>query len=90
MARGLEIAGQDEMQEIERHRYNVAFDELGLGWYWDEQTYAELQSTIHADRSPVHVYVERHVPHLLRAYDSHFLVDAVEGKKMQRDAESND
>ena len=75
---------------MERHRYNVAFGELGLAWFWDEQTYAELQSTIHADRSPVHVYVERHMPHLLRAYEPDFLVDAVEGKRLQLDAELND
>ena len=72
----------DELHEIERHRYNVVFGELGLAWYWDTKTYAELQSR-GDDRHPVHAYVERHMPHLLRAYDTDFLVRAIEVQRMQ-------
>ena len=80
--------GIDDAQEGDRHRYNAAFGELGLEWYWDAGTYAELQST-GAARGPVHVYVERHVPHLLRAYETDFLVDAVESKRTQLHAALN-
>ena len=63
----------------ERNRYNAAFDELGLEWHWDEQTYAELQKTL--EKNPVHVFIETRVPHLLRAYDTDFLVKAIEAMR---------
>ena len=71
-----------ETVEFDRNRYNAAFDELGLAWHWDEKTYAELHSS-RREKSPVHVYVERHVPHLLAAYDSAFLVSVVEAKRSE-------
>ncbi len=69
------------IDHTERNRYNAAFDELGLEWHWDEQTYAELQTTL--EKNPVHVYVETRLPHLLRAYDTDFLVKAIEAKRSQ-------
>jgi len=68
--------------EIERNAYNVAFCELGLEWYWDAKTYAELRA---AAQQTCHVrsYLEAHQPHLLRAYDAEFLVNAIETKRQQ-------
>ena len=71
-----------DLLEIERNAYNVAFCELGLEWYWDAQTYAELRANA-AEKSHVHSYLEAHQPHLLRAYDADFLVNAIEAKKTQ-------
>ena len=68
--------------DIDRETYNAAFGELGLGWYWDAKTYAELQ-VIPEERNRVRTYVETHVPHLLRAYDADFLVNAIESKRAQ-------
>jgi hypothetical protein len=67
-----------EALEMERNGYNVAFCELGLEWYWDAQTYAELRS-IPEEKNRLRVYLETHQPHLLRAYDADFLVDAIQG-----------
>ena len=68
--------------ETERNAYNVAFCELGLAWYWDAQTYAELRA---ASQHKCHVrrYLEAHQAHLLRAYDADFLVQAIEAKRTQ-------
>jgi hypothetical protein len=67
-----------EALEIERNGYNVAFSELGLEWYWDAETYSGLQS-IPEEKNRVRVYLETHQPHLLRAYDADFLVNAIHG-----------
>ena len=69
-------------QEIERNAYNVAFCELGLEWYWDAKTYAELRSAAQ-HKCHVRSYLEAHQPHLLRAYDADFLVNAIETKRQQ-------
>ena len=63
-------------QELERNAFNAAFSELGLCWYWDEKTYAELQS-ISAESERLRRYVESQHRHLLTAYDADFLVDAI-------------
>ena len=68
--------------EIERNAYNVAFCELGLAWYWDVQTYAELRAACQ-QKCHVRSYLEAHQPHLLRAYDAEFLVNAIEDKRAQ-------
>jgi hypothetical protein len=68
--------------ETERNAYNVAFCELGLEWYWDAQTYAELRAAAQP-KCHVRSYLESHQPHLLRAYDADFLVNAIETKRQQ-------
>jgi RecA-family ATPase len=68
--------------EAERNAYNVAFCELGLAWHWDAQTYAELRATSQ-HKCHVRSYLEAQQPHLLRAYDAEFLVDAIETKRRQ-------
>lgn len=61
--------------EAHRHAYNAAFEELGLTWYWDAATYHRLQAH---GREGVRVYLETEQPHLLRAYEADFLVEAIE------------
>ena len=71
-----------ELLEIERNAYNTAFCELGLEWYWDAQTYASLRAAA-IDKCHIRSYLESHQPHLLRAYDADFLVNAIEAKRSQ-------
>jgi hypothetical protein len=68
----------DQHAEAQRLAYNAAFDELGLSWSWDASTYAALPA---GARQRVLAYLEREHPHLLRAYDADFLVQAVESTK---------
>ena len=67
--------------QAQRHAYNAAFDELGLTWHWDAATYDRLKVQ---GRDRVRGYLESEQPHLLRAYDADFLVDAVETAKARR------
>ena len=68
----------DPQAEAQRLAYNAAFDELGLSWSWDAETFARLPA---GARQRVQAYLEREHPHLLRAYDADFLVQAVESTK---------
>lgn len=62
--------------EIERSAFNAAFYELGLPWHWDGATHERL-ALVPCPRARLRRYVEQAHPHLLRAYDADFLVDAV-------------
>jgi hypothetical protein len=61
--------------EATRNAYNTAFSEMEIGWHWDADTYRELLAD---GGQPVRSFVERHRPHLLRAYGIDCLVNAVE------------
>jgi hypothetical protein len=61
--------------QAQRQAYNLAFEELGLNWSWDPDTFACLPD---GAGERVRFYLEREQPHLLRAYDADFLVNAVE------------
>jgi hypothetical protein len=61
---------------IEREAFNAAFRELGLHWHWDDETYAALKENAD-DEQRIRTYLESHHPHLLKAYDAAFLIDAV-------------
>ena len=69
-----------QTSEVERHAYNLAFRELGLDWFWDVQTYASLRKTAQ-QRCHVRSYIETRSPHLLRAYEAEFLVNAIETQR---------
>jgi hypothetical protein len=68
----------DQHAEAQRLAYNAAFDELGLSWSWDAETFSKLPA---GARQRVQSYLEHEHPHLLRAYDADFLVQAVENTK---------
>jgi hypothetical protein len=50
---------------------SMACDELDLSWQWDPATYG-------SGREGLRAYLEKEHPHLLRAYDADFLLQAVE------------
>jgi len=54
--------------------YSAAFEELGLSWQWDPATYG-------SGRDGLRAYLQKEHPHLLRAYEADFLVDAVESTR---------
>jgi len=71
-------AGDDE--EIHLGAYNAAFYELGLRWHWDARIYQELQRN-GGEKARLQVYLETRQPHLLRAYELDFLVNAIQTTK---------
>ena len=64
--------------EAARNGYNSAFSQLDIDWHWDAATYRELLAD---GGQPVRAFVERHRPHLLRAYAIDCLIDAVESTR---------
>jgi hypothetical protein len=66
--------------EMHRHAYNAAFDDLGLAWHWDCETWRAL-NTAGVEEQSLRRYVETQHPHLLRAYDADFLVGAIQNAK---------
>ena len=69
---------EGQSAEVHRQAYNAAFDELGLNWQWDRDTYARLPAP---GPDGVRAYLHREQAHLLRAYDAEFLVNAIEHAK---------
>ena len=65
---------------IHRNAYNAAFYELGLRWYWDGEIYPEVLSEAD-ERRCLQQYMVTHHPHLLTAYDTDFLVEAIQTTK---------
>jgi hypothetical protein len=76
----------DQSTQADRHAYNAAFEELGLTWHWDAQTYDRLQAATRGSDS-VRKYLETEQSHLLRAYEAEFLVNAIETAKARCRAE---
>jgi hypothetical protein len=73
-----QTAPTDCAAEAQRHAYNAAFEELNLSWHWDAATYAGVQAR---GREGLRNYLQAEHPHLLRAYDADFLVNAIETAK---------
>jgi hypothetical protein len=73
----------DRAFDAELAAYNLAFSELGLEWHWDAATYDQIRRAA-AGRPCVQAYIESQCPHLLQAYDSGFLVEAVESVRCRR------
>ncbi len=69
---------QSADDEAARNAYNSVFSTLEIDWHWDAATYRELVS---GGAQPVRTFVERHRPHLLRAYSAECLVNAVEATR---------
>lgn len=68
---------------IERDAYNAAFYELGLRWYWDQDTYEQLLRQSENAAEMIRRYLETWQPHLLKAYDAAFLAGAIQQKKAE-------
>ena len=71
---------QDHTSEWQRNAYNAAFYELGLRWHWDAETYQAL-SHKEDEKERIRFYLENHQPHLLKAYDADFLIEAIQSVK---------
>lgn len=69
--------------EAERDAYNAAFHELGFRWHWDAGTYSQLtRSGLNAEQQLRH-YLETQQSHLLKAYDTAFLVGVIQQKQQR-------
>lgn len=65
-------------EDMELHAYNAAFYELGLRFHWDSATWEELACVGECRKARLRHYLQTRHPHLLRAYDADFLVQAIE------------
>ncbi len=74
---------QFEYAEMERNAYNSAFYELGFRWYWDRATYEELALRGQSSEQRIAHYLSTAQPHLLKAYDAEFLIQAILAKKSE-------
>lgn len=75
-------AGGDDLQ---LSAWNGAFWDLGFRWQWDAGTFRSLDA-LPDDRQKLATYIERYQPHLLRAYDRDFLIEAIHAGKERRRA----
>ncbi len=66
--------------DIHRNAYNAAFYELGLKWHWDADTYKSILPQSQ-EKDYLRDYLETHQPHLLKAYEADFLIDAIQTTK---------
>jgi hypothetical protein len=78
-----DLPTRQQQDEMDRNAYNAAFNELGLRWYWDSGTYAGLLRHGVDAAERVRHYLETRQPHLLKAYDSAFLVTVIQQKKAE-------
>jgi hypothetical protein len=66
-----------DQDAIQCDAYNAAFYELGLRWHWDLQTYQRLAPDGEAMKERIQAYLETEQPHILKAYNSDFLTNAI-------------
>lgn len=76
----IETHAVETAEEMHLHAYNAAFYELGLRWHWDANTYRNLHCK-GGETDRVRAYIETHQPHMLKAYDAEFLVNAIQEAK---------
>ena len=69
--------------EAERASFNAAFYGLGLRWYWDTDTYDDLLRRFDCATQRIRHYLEAQQPHLLKAYDAAFLVEAIQRAQLR-------
>lgn len=69
--------------EADLRAYNGAFWDLGFKWQWDGETYRALGG-IRGEKERIRAYLERHQPHLLKAYEPDFLVNLIHDNKARR------
>jgi hypothetical protein len=72
------LTDSDATAEVQRQAYNAAFEELGLNWQWDRATFEGMRAL---GPQALRAYLHEQQPHLLRAYDCDFLVEAIESAK---------
>ena len=67
--------------ELERDAYNAAFFELGFRWHWGSATYSGLLRARPTSSERILHYLQCEQPHLLKAYDAAFLIDAIQKRQ---------
>ncbi|MEO8807866.1 MAG: hypothetical protein ABI433_17435 [Burkholderiaceae bacterium] len=78
-----DFPSQYRFNEAERNAYNAAFHELGFRWHWDSDTYKHLtHSGLNAEEQ-LRYYLETQQAHLLKAYDTGFLIGVIQEKQLQ-------
>jgi transcriptional regulator of met regulon len=76
-------AEHDRHLEAHLSAFNAAFAELGLRFRWDMQTLYSL-AVIEGERARISAYIDAHHSHLLKAYSSEFLCEAILALKHAR------
>lgn len=71
----------------EVNAYNAAFDQLGLGWHWDDDVLRQF-AAIPGEKERIAEYLRRHHPHLLTAYPVDFLASAITEAKARAVADA--
>jgi hypothetical protein len=74
-----------DADELHCEAYNAAFHELGLNWYWDAITYRSLSPDPAGEKGRLRAYLETRHPHMLKVYDTDFLIDAIQEAKARCD-----
>lgn len=82
---GRNSAQPEAADDMHLSAYNGAFWDLGFKWQWDADTYRSLGDAAD-EKERIRAYVERHQPHLTRAYDMEFLIDLIHDHKTRRHA----
>ena len=78
----LKLSCSNPAADTDLNAYNAAFNELGLPWYWDASTHRQLHAYAgYGDGECVRVYLNTQQPHLLKAYEAEFLVNAIQATK---------
>jgi hypothetical protein len=72
--------GDDREIQAQVCAFNTAFEELDLMFRWDAHTYRALASA-DSDYGRIALFIETHCPHLLKAYSSEFLCEAIVERK---------
>jgi hypothetical protein len=72
--------GHADDVHVHRSAYNAAFYQLGLRWHWDDASYANALCP-DGERDCLRAYLLEQQPHLLKAYDAEFLIDAIQAAK---------
>ncbi len=71
------------MSKTDLDAYNSTFWDLGFRWRWDAETYREL-CAVPEEKERIRRYIDRHQPHLLKAYDCDFLASLILENKARR------
>jgi hypothetical protein len=84
-----DFAAPDSNADIERNAYNAAFHELGFRFHLDSETFDAVFASDISAAECIHQYLATCQPHLLKAYDGAFLVQAIDAKKAEHAKRGN-
>lgn len=73
--------------EVQHRAYSTAFLRLGLNLCWDRASGA---ADVADEKEAIRAFIRTRSPHLLKAYDADFLVDAVYSEKKRCEQQIRD